>query len=138
MSQASFLSIQGLWAGPWLRDVIGLSRAVAAALLFWVAVSMIIGWIVSGWSAGRLAARGISLMTTTVSYLCIFMILQILLMLVPVSWNTTHLVPVRFFRGDADYRLCGVKSDLSAEPLGPGHHRGQSAGFRGRLFRRSG
>ncbi len=88
LSQASFLSIQGLWAGPWLRDVIGLSRAAAAALLFWVAVSMIIGWIVSGWSAGRLAARGISLMTTTVSYLCIFIILQILVMLVPVSWNT--------------------------------------------------
>jgi MFS family permease len=82
------LSIQGLWAGPWLRDVIGLTRADAAALLFWVAVSMIIGWIVSGWSAGRLAARGLPLMTTTVSYVFIFIILQILVMIVPVSWNT--------------------------------------------------
>ena len=33
LSQASFLAIQGLWAGPWLRDVSGLDQVAAADYL---------------------------------------------------------------------------------------------------------
>jgi len=51
MSQAAFLSIQGLWAGPWLRDVSGLARPGAADVLFWVAMAMIAGFIIL-WPAG--------------------------------------------------------------------------------------
>ena len=34
LSQATFLAIQGLWAGPWLRDVMGLDKAATAGILF--------------------------------------------------------------------------------------------------------
>lgn len=45
MSQASFLSIQGLWSGPWLRDVAGLDRPGVAAVLATVSVAMIAGFV---------------------------------------------------------------------------------------------
>ena len=53
MSQASFLSIQGLWSGPWLRDVGGLDRPAVATLLAAVSVAMIAGFV----SLGTLAQR---------------------------------------------------------------------------------
>ena len=39
MSQAAFLAIQGLWSGPWLRDVAGFERATIARVLLAVAVA---------------------------------------------------------------------------------------------------
>jgi MFS family permease len=36
LSQATFLSIHGLWAGPWLRDVAGFDRKAAAGVLLWM------------------------------------------------------------------------------------------------------
>ena len=59
MSQASFLSIQSLWSGPWLRDVAGLDRAAAANQLFFIAIAMISGFLFMGWAAERLSRRGI-------------------------------------------------------------------------------
>lgn len=53
MSQASFLSIQGLWSGPWLRDVGGLDRPGVAAVLAAVSVAMISGFVVLGTLAQR-------------------------------------------------------------------------------------
>jgi predicted MFS family arabinose efflux permease len=52
-SQASFLSLQGLWAGPWLRDVAGFSRDAAAGILMATATAMVAGFLL--W--GALAAR---------------------------------------------------------------------------------
>ncbi|WP_373500811.1 MFS transporter [Desulfococcus sp.] len=63
LSQATLMSIQGLWAGPWLRDVGGLDRARAAGVLFWVAVAMVAGFILLGAAAERLNRRGVSPMT---------------------------------------------------------------------------
>jgi len=54
MSQATFLSIQGLWSGPWLRDVAGLEREAIALYLFWIAASMIAGFFTWGLIAERL------------------------------------------------------------------------------------
>ena len=63
LSQAAFLSIQGLWAGPWLRDVAGLERTDAAGVLLWVAMAMVAGFILLGTAAERLNRRGIPPMT---------------------------------------------------------------------------
>ena len=52
-SQATFLSVQGLWAGPWLRDVASLSRAEVAEHLLWVATAMVAGNFVWGVIADR-------------------------------------------------------------------------------------
>ena len=73
MSQASFLSIQGLWTGPWLKDVAGMDRAAVARSLLWIAVAMIAGFISLGTLAERLTRFGISALATAVAGACIFM-----------------------------------------------------------------
>lgn len=76
MSQASFLSIQSLWSGPWLRDVAGLDRAAAANQLFFIAVAMIAGFLVMGWMAERLSRRGVPPMTVAAAGMSLFMLAQ--------------------------------------------------------------
>jgi predicted MFS family arabinose efflux permease len=63
LSQASFLAIQGLWAGPWLLEVGGYTRDTTAFILMLMAIAMIIGYIVVGTAAERLTRRGISATT---------------------------------------------------------------------------
>ena len=83
LSQASFLSIQGLWAGPWLKDVAGFDRAGVAGALFWVAVAMIAGFIVLGSLAGRLSRAGISVLATAVTGMALFMGLLLVVLIFP-------------------------------------------------------
>lgn len=83
LSQASFLSIQGLWAGPWLKDVVGLDRAGVAGVLLWVAVAMIAGFILLGSLAGRLSRSGVSVLTTAVTGMGLFMATLLLMLIFP-------------------------------------------------------
>ncbi|WP_347247833.1 MFS transporter [Zoogloea sp.] len=55
-----FMALQGLWAVPWLMEVNGYSRAVAADHLFWLNIGMLAGQLSIGTWAMRLAARGIT------------------------------------------------------------------------------
>jgi sugar phosphate permease len=59
-SQAAFLSMQGLWAGPWLADVAGLDRSAVAEHLFVIAVAMTAGFLTLGAFAARMIRRGAS------------------------------------------------------------------------------
>lgn len=77
LSQASFLAIQSLWAGPWLRDVTGLDAAGAAGMLFWIAAAMVAGFLSLGQLAYGLARRGIAPLTVAVSGLALFMLAQL-------------------------------------------------------------
>ena len=86
MSQATFLSIQGLWAGPWLRDVAGLSRDGTANTLFWVASAMVIGFISLGALTERLSRAGIRPMLVAGAGMLIFMGLQLLVILEVTAW----------------------------------------------------
>ena len=58
-SQAAFLSIQGLWVGPWLADVAGLGRAAVARHLLVVAAAMVAGFLIMGAMTERLARLGV-------------------------------------------------------------------------------
>lgn len=80
VSQAAFLSIQGLWAGPWLTHVAGLERAAVADILFLVALAMVAGFIVLGSMAARLARAGITVATTAVVGMTLFMLFQLALL----------------------------------------------------------
>jgi len=60
VGQALYMSAQGLWAGPWMQDVAGLSKEGAADILFMMAVSMVCGHLLTGTLAERLGQRGIS------------------------------------------------------------------------------
>ena len=80
-SQATFLSIHGLWAGPWLRDVAGFDRAAVANTLFWVAVAMVTGFVLAGVTARRLGSKGVPTMTVAAVGMGAFMGIQALLLL---------------------------------------------------------
>jgi MFS family permease len=55
------LAFQGLWAGPWLRDVAGFSSDAIARGLFVMAVAMTAGFLVTGFIAQVASRRGVSL-----------------------------------------------------------------------------
>ena len=54
-----FMAIQGLWAVPWLMNVSGYSREVAASHLFLVSIGMLTGFVSIAAFVTRLAERGI-------------------------------------------------------------------------------
>jgi len=83
MSQAAFLAIQGLWSGPWLKNVALLDRPAIADVLFWVAVAMITGFITLGTLVERLSRRGVSVLTMAVTGMGLFMVVQVLIILAP-------------------------------------------------------
>lgn len=89
-SQAAFLSIQGLWSGPWLSNVAGYSRVDTADTLFLVALAMILGFVSIGWLTQWLGKRNISTTQTAVGGMSLFMLAQLLLIITP----TTFAVPV--------------------------------------------
>lgn len=53
---------QGLWAGPWLRDVAGLAAEARAAVLFCFALGAMTGSLVAGGAASFAQRRGASAM----------------------------------------------------------------------------
>jgi MFS family permease len=59
-SQSTFMSLQGLWAARWMKDVGGFARDDIAACLLLAAVSMVAGHLTMGNLASRLALRGIA------------------------------------------------------------------------------
>jgi MFS family permease len=80
-AQAAYLSIIGLWSGPWLRDVAGYPRMGVANTLMGVSLAMIAGYFAFGALAERLARRGIRPMTVAAAGMTVFMTVQLLLVL---------------------------------------------------------
>jgi predicted MFS family arabinose efflux permease len=60
---AGYLTLQGLWLGPWLADVAGLPRHSVGNYLFVTAAAYTLGSIFFGVSSDRLAAAGVSRLT---------------------------------------------------------------------------
>lgn len=58
VSQALYMSMQGLWAGPWLRDVAGVAEP--GGILFFLAGAMIVGHLITGALTERLGRVGIT------------------------------------------------------------------------------
>lgn len=81
LSQAAFLSIQGLWAGPWLADVAGLDRPAVANHLLFTAAAMVAGYLLIGNLAWRLSRYGIPPIALAGGGMAVFMVAQLLLAL---------------------------------------------------------
>lgn len=75
--QASFLAIQGLWTGPWLKDVAGLERSEVAGHLLGIAAAMIAGFLVLGAVTERLTRRGIRPVTVAGTGMCLYLLAQL-------------------------------------------------------------
>jgi MFS family permease len=55
------LAFQGLWAGPWLKDVVGLSREGMANALLVLTATLTIGFALTGVAADWAVRRGVTL-----------------------------------------------------------------------------
>lgn len=87
LSQGSFYAIQGLWAGPWLKSVDRLQPQAVVDGLWWLAVAMVAGFILLGSLGGRLQRWGISVCTSAVTGMGLFIIIQAALIFGPPSWH---------------------------------------------------
>ena len=81
MSQATFLAVQTLWAGPWFRDVAGLDRTGVAKGLLMIAAAMIAGFALLGAVAERLSRLGIKPLYVAVFGMSLFMVVEALIIL---------------------------------------------------------
>jgi len=97
LSQASFLAVQGLWAGPWLRDVAGFDRMAVANTLMWIAGAMVVGFASLGALAERLTRVGIRTETTAVAGMTVFNVVQGMIVLEPVRWAVPLWILFGFF-----------------------------------------
>jgi predicted MFS family arabinose efflux permease len=55
----SFFAVQGLWSVPWLMEVNGFDRGVAAGHLFWLGMVMLASYLALGLFAVRIARCGL-------------------------------------------------------------------------------
>jgi predicted MFS family arabinose efflux permease len=78
LSQGTFLAIQTLWAGPWLRDVAGLDPVAVSFTLLSGATGFVIGNILIGFVAVRLGKRGVAPIVVTGVGMAAFMLVQLL------------------------------------------------------------
>lgn len=88
-TQSVFLTYQGLWAGPWLRDVAGLSPDGVATLLFITSAVMIAGFASAGPIYTAMTSRGLSDDAAIATLAVIFVGIQ-----VPLSLGIAALGPV--------------------------------------------
>ena len=73
-SMAANFSIQGLWAGPWLRDVADLPRDALADVLLASAAAMTVGFVGGGVIADLLGRIGVGLMRVMSVGILLFLI----------------------------------------------------------------
>ncbi len=81
LAMGSFLAIQGLWAGPWLRDVAGLDPDGVAAGLTIMAGAMAAGFLLGGVIADRLARYHIPVAVVAGTGMAVFVLVSALLAL---------------------------------------------------------
>ncbi len=75
------IGIQTLWAGPWLRDVMGLSREEVGRHLLFMAVAFMVGILSVGVIADRLARRGIGPMQVMLGFNLLYFTAQAVIVL---------------------------------------------------------
>lgn len=93
---------QGLWAGPWLRDVAGLPDDPRAMVLFFYALGMMLGSLVTGQAASLVQARGHNPMLVPYVCIAVMVAVQAMLILAPPGFWTLSLVWFLFsFGGSA-------------------------------------
>lgn len=75
------IGIQTLWAGPWLRDVMGYPREQVAHHLLFMAVAFMVGILSVGVIADRLARRGIGPMQVMLGFNLLYFAAQAVIVL---------------------------------------------------------
>jgi len=117
-SQATFLAIQSLWAGPWLTDVAGLPRDAVAQYLFLVAAAMIAGNLTGGTIAMQLGRFGIKIMTVAVTGMVLFAVIQIALVLQWTDWALAFWMLFGFFGTSGILPYAALPQEFRSELAG--------------------
>ena len=84
-SQGTFLSIQSLWSGPWLRDVAGLDNQQTAFYLALIAGSMMAGFLIIGTLSAHLRRYQINTSSVAMVFMIVFIVVQGSLHLLPLE-----------------------------------------------------
>jgi predicted MFS family arabinose efflux permease len=96
-SQATFLAVQGLWSGPWLRDVGGLPPTDVGRHLLFIATAMVAGFLAIGWLAERLGRLGIPALVVAIVAISCFMVSQAVLAMGQTAVLTPAWIAFGFF-----------------------------------------
>lgn len=75
-SNGAYMAIQGLWMGPWLRDVGHLPRAEVAQVLFWSTAAMVAGSLSFGALTDWLARHRVRPVTVCGAGVAVFLLVQ--------------------------------------------------------------
>lgn len=115
-SQAMFLAIQGLWAGPWFRDVAGFPRDAVATHLFYITVAMVAGFFSVGVVAERLRRHGVSNVTVA-TWCCVIALVALILIMFGVTQLVTFPWLIFGFFGGAGFLFYAVLTEAFPDAL---------------------
>jgi predicted MFS family arabinose efflux permease len=77
LTQASFIAFQSLWIGPWFRQVLGMGLEESARALLIFNTVLMLGYMVLGGSAPRLARRGWSTLSLVATGSALLLLVQL-------------------------------------------------------------
>jgi hypothetical protein len=77
------MAIQGLWAGPYLREVEGLDESAAATVVSLIGLAMVAGYALTGVATRFLAERGVHPVITAGAGMLAFLAVQALVLAHP-------------------------------------------------------
>lgn len=83
IGQAVFMAYHSLWAGMWLREVVGLERGAVAAQLSLFAIAMIPSYVFGGAAAGALLRRGFSGPGIFTWFVAAYVVVQAAILMLP-------------------------------------------------------
>lgn len=100
-SQATAISLMGLWTGPWLRDVAGFNRTEVATSLSLIAIGLITGYLLTGIICDRLRSKGITPMMICATGMVISQLLQLAIIFEFIQYSNALWVAYTFFSSAA-------------------------------------
>jgi len=76
-TQGTFLAVQSLWVGPWLRDIAGFPRDQVAQVLSLAAATMVVAYLVLALVTDRLRHAGIGPIPVAATGMICFILVQV-------------------------------------------------------------
>lgn len=119
LAQSSFISIQSLWSGPWLRDVAGLDRMQSAEILLLIAGAMTLGFLGMGILAERLSRLGFGpTQVSAAGVFCFILTQMVIFAQPPAGWITVVWMLFGFFGTSGIVQYAGLSQHFARHLAG--------------------
>jgi MFS family permease len=122
MAHATYMAVQGLWMGPWLRDVGHLAREESTRALFFGTAAMVAGSLSFGWMTDALQRSGFKPILVCGTGTAIFLLFQLLMVLGP---NSVPINPVFVTIGFSFFGTATTMNYAIVAQSVPGHLTGR-------------